>query len=975
MLYSKQIKSVALTDYIFLPEYSEKDAEMKLVLAQIAGRPVAVEAVKAMILGYTTTVEFEDENEYFEIVNNKEKISLNKSSVNGITTIIFKSEIMDNMFVAGDYVKFMEILRRKTHIPLMNEWAEDMLNTLTEQAIVKKAISNIGEYYIFSDNHSLYSLTGSVNKYINNLFDNGFVYYDDKGKSLSIATPTSISEFTAEYKNELSKMILDKCDILYKGEEEDKIDYSPVLNGFIPYQPQMDTANAISKLLSQPDQNAAFLSAEMGCGKTLMSLLSSYGYYVRNNKKPLRILLMIPPHLLNKWERETKKVFGDLLSSIKTIRSITDIDNLREAYKAKSLRKGIEVYFVTREMAKLSYYWRHACVDKTARINPKKKIKKMAFKCPKCGRKQDGYESKRNYCTSCGEALWQATGQIKRVSLMEYMKKKLPSGYFDLFILDEAHEEKGQSARGISAGQAVSMSKKSIFLTGTLSGGKPSTLHYLLWRTNPKGMKKISEYDSPMMTVQKYGVIEEVRKETESDNKMSRNNRIQSNIKEKPGISPEMLTDFFFDKTVFMKNEDLRADLPEYTEYVDIVPLTEEHKEAYDEFANVLRGIVNMYLAHGDMGMLSKMLVSLTAYADNPIYDEVTDRKGAVVASSLPLDIETNKEAKLVELVSDNKAKGRKVLIYCEFTNIRDLQPRIKAKLEEYGYTAVILPAKVKPEKREQWITDNTKDADVLICNPRLVSTGLDLYDFPTIVFYQTSYSVYLLRQASRRSWRIGQTQPVEVHFLTNQATIQETAMRLIADKMVSSQIFEGELPEGGLEELSAVEEKSFIKQLAESLNDDKAITGSLEALWKNKMQNDLESDDFIEIEAKPVEETATQTVKTETVHEIKSNKGGKERFVYTVVSTVKLYPDKAASFTVNNQMYLMKDGKVYKVSGKPNDMTKFYTGKYVWKVIKKTGNKFAECRINNGNVIYVGKKADTGEFIALKITKTQVAA
>lgn len=971
MFYCDQIKSVALTDYIVFPKYDDSDFEdYDFAVLNLAGRPVAVEAVKAMLQN-STRVSFTDNNNpetYFELYDGSNKVSVGKSTINQITTLwTIKSEILDDMFKAGDMVKFMEIIRRKSKIPLANEWAEGLLKVLLEKRKVKKAVSNIGEYCILSN---VSQLNETINEYIDSLFNDGLIC-DQK---INIEIPASISGFVSEYKNELSKMILDKCDVLYKGDEQDKIDYTPVLSTFIPYAPQMDTANAISKLLSQPDQNAAFLSAEMGCGKTLMSLLSSYGYYVRNNKKPLRILLMLPPHLLNKWERETKKVFGDLLSSIKTIRSITDIDNLREAYKAKSLRKGIEVYFVTREMAKLSYYWRHACVDKTARINPKKKIKKMAFKCPKCGRKQDGYESKRNYCTSCGEALWQATGQIKRVSLMEYMKKKLPSGYFDLFILDEAHEEKGQSARGISAGQAVSMSKKSIFLTGTLSGGKPSTLHYLLWRTNPKGMKKISEYDSPMMTVQKYGVIEEVRKETESDNKMSRNNRVQSNIKEKPGISPEMLTDFFFDKTVFMKNEDLRADLPEYAEYVDIIPLTEEHKEAYDKFANVLRGIVNMYLAHGDMGMLSKMLVSLTAYADNPVLDEVKNREGKVVASSLPLDIETNKEAKLVELVSDNKAKGRKVLVYCEFTNIRDLQPRIKAKLEEYGYTAVVLPAKVKPEKREQWITDNTKDADVLICNPRLVSTGLDLYDFPTIVFYQTSYSVYLLRQASRRSWRIGQTQPVEVHFLINQATIQETAMHLIADKMVSSQIFEGELPEGGLEELSAVEEKSFIKQLAESLNDDKAITGSLEALWKNKMQNDVESDDFIfiDVEANPVkEETTTQTVKTETVHEIKSNKGGKERFVYTVVSTVKLYPDKAASFTVNNQMYLMKNGYVFKVSGKPNDKAKTYSGKYIWKDGKK--GKYAICDIKGKNrKVYVGKQGS--KFVALEINKSAVA-
>ena len=47
------------------------------------------------------------------------------------------------------------------------------------------------------------------------------------------------------------------------------------------------------------------------------------------------------------------------------------------------------------------------------------------------------------------------------------------------------------------------------------------------------------------------------------------------------------------------------------------------------------------------------------------------------------------------------------------------------------------------------------EDVQVVIGNPMLVQTGLDLLDFPTIIFYQTGYSVFTLRQASRRSWRI----------------------------------------------------------------------------------------------------------------------------------------------------------------------------------------------------------------------------
>ena len=88
---------------------------------------------------------------------------------------------------------------------------------------------------------------------------------------------------------------------------------------------------------------------------------------------------------------------------------------------------------------------------------------------------------------------------------------------------------------------------------------------------------------------------------------------------------------------------------------------------------------------------------------------------------------------------------------------------------------------------------------DALICNPRLVQTGLDLVDFPTICWFETDYSVYTMRQASRRSWRIGQTRPVKVVFMVYENTIQTEALRLVAKKMQSSLAVEGELPEEGL--------------------------------------------------------------------------------------------------------------------------------------------------------------------------------
>ncbi len=88
---------------------------------------------------------------------------------------------------------------------------------------------------------------------------------------------------------------------------------------------------------------------------------------------------------------------------------------------------------------------------------------------------------------------------------------------------------------------------------------------------------------------------------------------------------------------------------------------------------------------------------------------------------------------------------------------------------------------------------------DILVCHPRLVQTGLDLVDFPTIVWFEADYSVYTMRQASRRSWRIDQTQPVQVVFMAYRNTLQADALKLVAKKLQSSLAVEGELPEDGL--------------------------------------------------------------------------------------------------------------------------------------------------------------------------------
>ena len=159
------------------------------------------------------------------------------------------------------------------------------------------------------------------------------------------------------------------------------------------------------------------------------------------------------------------------------------------------------------------------------------------------------------------------------------------------------------------------------------------------------------------------------------------------------------------------------------------------------------------------------------------------------------------KEQALMDLVAGERMAGRRVLVYATHTGTRDITERMDDILTRHGFrVAVMKAAAVPPDRREAWVARKVNEGvDVLICHPRLVQTGLDLVDFPTICWYETDYSVYTMRQASRRSWRIGQTRPVKVVFMAYRNTLQADALKLVAKKLQSSLAVEGELPEDGL--------------------------------------------------------------------------------------------------------------------------------------------------------------------------------
>ena len=383
-------------------------------------------------------------------------------------------------------------------------------------------------------------------------------------------------------------------------------------------------------------------------------------------------------------------------------------------------------------------------------------------------------------------------------------------------IGDEVHEYKGRgSAQGIAAGVLADSCGKSLTLTGTLTGGYSSTLFHLLYRFSPEIRAEFARSEEGRW-IQRYGFLEQTVRHSDDgdsfeDGRNSRRKGYRKTVRERPGLAPSALF-HLIGNSVFLRLSDVASGLPPYEEQVLLSGMDREtdftgfsQRKAYDLVFDTLRQALAEALAKGSKRLLATYLQTLLAYPDGCTRGETVfdPQTGNVLVQMPPLSEDKlyPKEQALVDLVAAERLAGRKVLVYATHTGTRDITERMEQFLTTHGFRVAVLKADtVAPDRRESWVEERVKQGvDVVICHPRLVQTGLDLIDFPTLCWFETDYSVYTMRQASRRSWRIGQKRPVKVVFMAYRNTLQADALKLVAKKLQSSLAVEGELPEDGL--------------------------------------------------------------------------------------------------------------------------------------------------------------------------------
>ena len=401
----------------------------------------------------------------------------------------------------------------------------------------------------------------------------------------------------------------------------------------------------------------------------------------------------------------------------------------------------------------------------------------------------------------------------------EFIKRYLPDGYFDLLVVDEGHEYKnGGTAQGQAMGVLANKVRKVLLLTGTLMGGYADDLFYLLWRILPRRMiedgyrynAQGSLGSAAMAFMRDHGVLKDIYKETEGDShRTARGKRMSVRTVKAPGFGPLGIARYVLPYTAFLKLRDIGDGvLPPYHEHFREVAMTPEQAEKYAKIRSDLTAALTEALRKGDNSLLGVALNVLLAWPDTCFREEVVKhprtRQLITYAASVLGEDPSPKEEELLRICREEKARGRRVLVYTTYTGTRDTTTRLKGLLTQAGFKTAVLRASIDTSRREDWIFDQVdRGVEVLVTNPDLVKTGLDLLEFPTIVFLQTGYNVYTLQQASRRSWRIGQKQDVDVHFLGYAGTAQIECLSLMAKKIAVSQSTSGDMPDTGLDMLN----------------------------------------------------------------------------------------------------------------------------------------------------------------------------
>jgi len=216
--------------------------------------------------------------------------------------------------------------------------------------------------------------------------------------------------------------------------------------------------------------------------------------------------------------------------------------------------------------------------------------------------------------------------------------------------------------------------------------------------------------------------------------------------------------------------EKVARDLPPKTELVRGVELTGRQRDLYESIrvsahARVRRTIAKKGISSSTIAILDA-LMKLRQVCCDPRLVSMKAARGIKQSAKYEL---------LMDMLTHHLAKGRRVLVFSQFTSMLAL---IGEGLEPLGIRHVSLTGSTKDRDA---VVDKFQrgDADVFLISLKAGGTGLNLTSADTVIHYDPWWNPAAQAQATDRAYRIGQTKPVFVYNLIVAGSVEERMLHL----------------------------------------------------------------------------------------------------------------------------------------------------------------------------------------------------